>query len=175
MSSIKDDILNRMDNPGEFTDQVSKLVHMPTSVVKSLTEPLGLKDYMNLAKAVDEEDPESAKEILQSGFDQLDDIAKTLLDEYTSKASTSSKNTASAGNTGGNTTIKPTTTQSTQSTQDTQGTKDTQDTQGSASTQADKMQKDVDKEVAGSIKKLQKDPEFAKIIKFADIVAKNKK
>ena len=170
--SLKDDILNTMDNPRELTNQVSKLVHMPTSVVKSLTEPLGLKDYMNLAKAVDEEDPESAKEILQSGFDQLDDIAKTLLDEYTSKASTSSKNTASAGNTDGNTTIKPTTTQSTQSTQDTQGTKDTQ---GSASTQADKMQKDVDKEVAGSIKKLQKDPEFAKIIKFADIVAKNKK
>ena len=37
------------------------------------------------------------------------------------------------------------------------------------------MQKDVDKEISGSIKKLQKDPEFAKIIKFADIVAKNKK
>ena len=170
--SLKDDILNRMDNPGEFTNQVSKLVHMPASVVKSLTEPLGLKDYMNLAKAVDEEDPESAKEILQSGFDQLDDIAKTLLDEYTSKASTSSKNTSSAGNTDGNTNTKPTTTQGTQGTQDTQGTKDTQ---GSASTQADKMQKDVDKEVAGSIEKLQKDPEFAKIIKFADIVAKNKK
>ena len=117
----------------------------------------------------------SVKLLNYIGFDQLDDIAKTLLDEYTSKASTSSKNTASAGNTDGNTTIKPTTTQSTQSTQDTQGTKDTQDTQGSASTQADKMQKDVDKEVAGSIKKLQKDPEFAKIIKFADIVAKNKK
>ena len=170
--SLKDDILNRMDNPGEFTNQVSKLVHMPASVVKSLTEPLGLKDYMNLAKAVDEEDPESAKEILQSGFDQLDDVAKTLLDEYTSKASTSSKNTSSAGNTDGNTNTKPTTTQGTQGTQDTQGTKDTQ---GSASTQADKMQKDVDKEVAGSIEKLQKDPEFAKIIKFADIVAKNKK
>jgi len=170
--SLKDDILNTVDNPGEFTNQVSKLVHMPASVVKSLTEPLGLKDYMNLAKAVDEEDPESAKEILQSGFDQLDDVAKTLLDEYTSKASTSSKNTSSAGNTDGNTNTKPTTTQGTQGTQDTQGTKDTQ---GSASTQADKMQKDVDKEVAGSIEKLQKDPEFAKIIKFADIVAKNKK
>lgn len=170
--SLKDDILNTIDDPKAFTNQVSKLVHMPTSVVKSLTEPLGLKDYMNLAKAVDEEDPESAKEILQSGFDQLDDVAKTLLDEYTSKASTSSKNVASAGNTDGNTTVKSTTTQPTQSTQDTQGTKDTQ---GSASTQADKMQKDVDKEISGSIKKLQKDPEFAKIIKFADIVAKNKK
>ena len=170
--SLKDDILNTIDDPKAFTNQVSKLVHLPTSVVKSLTEPLGLKDYMNLAKAVDEQDPESAKEILQSGFDQLDDVAKTLLDEYTSKASTSSKNVASAGNTDGNTTIKSTTTQPTQSTQDTQGTKDTQ---GSASTQADKMQKDIDKEVAGSIKKLQKDPEFAKIIKFADIVAKNKK
>ena len=170
--SLKDDILNTIDDPKAFTNQVSKLVHMPTSVVKSLTEPLGLKDYMNLAKAVDEEDPESAKEILQSGYDQLDDVVKTLLDEYTSKASTSGKNVASAGNTDGNTTIKPNTTQPTQSTQDTQGTKDTQ---GSASTQADKMQKDVDKEISGSIKKLQKDPEFAKIIKFADIVAKNKK
>ena len=170
--SLKDDILNTIDDPKAFTNQISKLVHLPTSVVKSLTEPLGLKDYMNLAKAVDEEDPESAKEILQSGYDQLDDVVKTLLDEYTSKASTSGKNVASAGNTDGNTTIKPNTTQSTQSTQDTQGTKDTQ---GSASTQADKMQKDVDKEISGSIKKLQKDPEFAKIIKFADIVAKNKK
>ncbi len=170
--SLKDDILNTIDDPKAFTNQISKLVHLPTSVVKSLTEPLGLKDYMNLAKAVDEEDPESAKEILQSGYDQLDDVVKTLLDEYTSKASTSGKNVASAGNTDGNTTIKPNTTQPTQSTQDTQGTKDTQ---GSASTQADKMQKDVDKEISGSIKKLQKDPEFAKIIKFADIVAKNKK
>ena len=112
--SLKDDILNTIDDPKAFTNQVSKLVHMPTSVVKSLTEPLGLKDYMNLAKAVDEEDPESAKEILQSGFDQLDDVAKTLLDEYTSKASTSSKNVASAGNTDGNTTVKSTTTQPTQ-------------------------------------------------------------
>ena len=173
--SLKDDILNTIDDPKAFTNQVSKLVHMPTSVVKSLTEPLGLKDYMNLAKAVDEEDPESAKEILQSGFDQLDDVAKTVLDEYTSKASTSSKNVASAGNTDGNTTVKSTTTQPTQPTQSTQDTQGTKDTQGSASTQADKMQKDVDKEISGSIKKLQKDPEFAKIIKFADIVAKNKK
>ena len=109
---------------------------------------------------------------IQSGFEQLDDVAKTLLDEYTSKANTSSKNVPSAGNTGGNTTIKPTTTQPTQSTQDTQGTKDTQ---GSATTQADKMTKGVDKAVASSIQKLQKDPEFAKIIKFADLVAKNKK
>ena len=170
--SLKDDILNTIDDPKAFTNQISKLVHLPTSVVKSLTEPLGLKDYMNLAKAVDEEDPESAKEILQSGYDQLDDVVKTLLDEYTSKASTSGKNVASAGNTDGNTTIKPNTTQPTQSTQDTQGTKDTQ---GSASTQADKMQKDVDKEISGSKIKLQKDPELAKIIKFADIVAKNKK
>jgi hypothetical protein len=37
------------------------------------------------------------------------------------------------------------------------------------------MMKDVDKKIAGSIKKLQNDPEFANIIKFADIVAKNKK
>ena len=170
--SLKDDILNTIDDPKAFTNQVSKLVHLPTNVVKSLTEPLGLRDYMNLAKAVDEEDPESAKEILQSGFDQLDDVAKTLLDEYTSKASTSSKNVASAGNTAGNTSTKP---EPTQGTTTTEPTKTTQDTQGSASTQADKMQKDVDKEVAGSIKKLQKDPEFAKIIKFADIVAKNKK
>ena len=170
--SLKDDILNTMDDPKAFTNQVSKLVHMPTSVVKSLTEPLGLRDYMNLAKAVDEQDPESAKEILQSGFDQLDDVAKTLLDEYTSKASTSSKNIPSAGNTDGNTSTKP---EPTQGTQPTKTTQTTQDTQGSASTQANKMQKDVDKEVAGSIKKLQKDPEFAKIIKFADIVAKNKK
>lgn len=170
--SLKDDILNTIDDPKAFTNQVSKLVHLPTSVVKSLTEPLGLRDYMNLAKAVDEEDPESAKQILQSGFEQLDDVAKTLLDEYTSKANTSSKNVPSAGNTGGNTTIKPTTTQPTQSTQDTQGTKDTQ---GSATTQADKMTKGVDKAVASSIQKLQKDPEFAKIIKFADLVAKNKK
>ena len=170
--SLKDDILNTIDDPKAFTNQVSKLVHLPTNVVKSLTEPLGLRDYMNLAKAVDEEDPESAKEILQSGFDQLDDVAKTLLDEYTSKASTSSKNIPSAGNTDGNTSTKP---EPTQGTQPTKTTQTTQDTQGSASTQANKMQKDVDKEVAGSIKKLQKDPEFAKIIKFADIVAKNKK
>ena len=64
--SLKDDILNRIDDPKAFTNQISKLVHLPTSVVKSLTEPLGLKDYMNLAKAVDEQDPESAKEILHS-------------------------------------------------------------------------------------------------------------
>ena len=170
--SLKDDILNTIDDPKAFTNQVSKLVHLPTNVVKSLTEPLGLRDYMNLAKAVDEEDPESAKEILQSGFDQLDDVAKTLLDEYTSKASTSSKNIPSAGNTDGNTSTKP---EPTQGTQPTKTTQTTQDTQGSEPTQANKMQKDVDKEVAGSIKKLQKDPEFAKIIKFADIVAKNKK
>ena len=136
--SIKDDIINGLDKSGEFTDKLSKLVHLPRSVVKSLTEPLGLKDYMSLTKAVDEEDPESAKEILQSGFDQLDDIAKTLLDEYTSKASTSSKNVASAGNTAGNTSTKP---EPTQGTTTTEPTKTTQDTQGSASTQANKMQK----------------------------------
>ena len=168
--SLKDDILNRIDDPKAFTNQVSKLVHLPTSVVKSLTEPLGLKDYMNLAKAVDEQDPESAKEILQSGFEQLDDVAKTLLDEYTSK--TVAKNTASAGNTRGNTDTEP---KQTQGTQSTTTSEPTQTTQGSASTQANKMQKDVDNEITGSIKKLQKDPEFAKIIKFADIVAKNKK
>jgi len=37
------------------------------------------------------------------------------------------------------------------------------------------MIKNVDKEISGSIKKLQKDPEFAKIVQFADIIAKNKK
>ena len=42
--SLKDDILNTIDDPKAFTNQVSKLVHMPTSVVKSLTEPLGLRD-----------------------------------------------------------------------------------------------------------------------------------
>lgn len=173
--SLKDDILNKIDDPKSFTNQVSKLVHMPTSVVKSLTEPLGLGDYMNLAKAVDEEDPESAKEILLSGYEQLDDVVKDILDEYTSKTSTASKNVASAGNTSGNTSTKPQQTQSTQSTQGTQSTQSTTDTQGSASTQADKMTKGVDKAVAGSIEKLQKDPEFAKIIKFADLVAKNKK
>ena len=41
--SLKDDILNTIDDPKAFTNQVSKLVHMPTSVVKSLTEPLGLR------------------------------------------------------------------------------------------------------------------------------------
>ena len=168
--SLKDDILNTMDDPKAFTNQVSKLVHMPTSVVKSLTEPLGLKDYMNLAKAVDEQDPESAKEILQSGFEQLDDVAKTLLDEYTSK--TVSKNTASAGNIQGNTDTAPKTTQGTQDTQKTQGT---QDTQSTSKDQAKDMMKNVDKEVSNSIKKLQNNPEFAKIVKFADIVAKNKK
>ena len=162
--SLKDDILNTIDDPKAFTNQVSKLVHMPTSVVKSLTEPLGLRDYMNLAKAVDEEDPESAKSILLSGYDQLDDVVKQILDEYTSKTVT--KNTASAGNTQGNTNTQPKTTQSTQSTQDTQKT---------SSGQADKMIKNVDKEISGSIKKLQKDPEFAKIVQFADIIAKNKK
>lgn len=165
--SLKDDILNTMDDPKAFTNQVSKLVHMPTSVVKSLTEPLGLKDYMNLAKAVDEQDPESAKEILQSGFEQLDDVTKTLLDEYTSK--TVSKNTASAGNTQGNTNTAPKTTQGTQDTQKTQSTQPT------SKDQAKDMMKNVDKEVSNSIKKLQNNPEFAKIVQFADIVAKNKK
>ena len=168
--SLKDDILNTIDDPKAFTNQVSKLVHMPTSVVKSLSEPLGLRDYMNLAKAVDEEDTESAKSILLSGYDQLDDVVKQILDEYTSKTVT--KNTASAGNTQGNTNTQPKTTQSTQGTQ---GTQSTQDTQKTSSGQADKMIKNVDKEISGSIKKLQKDPEFAKIVQFADIIAKNKK
>ena len=100
--SLKDDIINGIDDPKTFTNQVSKLVHMPTSVVKSLTEPLGLRDYMNLAKAVDEEDPESAKEILMSGYEQLDDVVKSILDEYTSStsvSSTKSKNVPSARNT----------------------------------------------------------------------------
>tara|TARA_B100001094_G_scaffold60035_1_gene55540 strand:- start:23313 stop:23834 length:522 start_codon:yes stop_codon:yes gene_type:complete len=172
--SLKDDILNTIDDPKAFTNQVSNLVHMPTSVVKSLTEPLGLRDYMNLAKAVDEEDPESAKQILQSGFDRLDDDTKTLLDEYSVadafkqgyKSKTVSKNTASAGNIQGNTSTEP---KSTQGTQGTQGTKQ------ASKDQAQDMMKNVDKEISGSIKKLQNDPEFAKIIKFADIVAKNKK
>lgn len=168
--SLKDDILNTIDDPKAFTNQVSKLVHLPTSVVKSLTEPLGLKGYMSLAKAVDEEDPESAKRILLSGYDQLDDVVKQILDEYTSK--TVAKNTASAGNTQGNTNTEP---KSTQSTQGTQSTQSTQDTQKTSSGQADKMIKNVDKEISGSIKKLQKDPEFAKIVQFADIIAKNKK
>jgi hypothetical protein len=169
--SLKDDILNTIDDPKAFTNKVSNLVHMPTNVVKSLTEPLGLKDYMNLAKAVDEEDPESAKRILLSGYNQLDDAVKIVLDEYTSKTSTRSKNVASAGNTDGNTTIKSKTSQGTQPTKDTQTTQDTQKT---ATDQAKTMVKNVDKEVSKSIKKLQNDPEFAKIIKFADIVAKNK-
>jgi len=165
--SLKDDILNTMDDPKQFTNRISKLVHMPASVVKSLTEPLGLKDYMNLAKAVDEEDPESAKRILLSGYDQLDDVVKDLLDEYTSK--TVSKNTASAGNTKGNTTVAPKTTTGTEKTQGTQST------QQASKDQAKDMMKNVDKEISGSIKKLQKDPEFAKIVQFADIIAKNKK
>lgn len=175
--SLKDDILNTIDDPKAFTNQVSKLVHMPTSVVKSLTEPLGLRDYMNLAKAVDEEDPESAKKILLSGYDQLDDSAKNILDEYTGSTGSSSKtmkaNSPSAGNTRGNTTIEPKATQGTQPTQPTQGTQSTanQNTQD----KANDMMKDVDKKIAGSIKKLQNDPEFANIIKFADIIAKNKK
>tara|TARA_B100001057_G_scaffold364173_1_gene366950 strand:- start:2056 stop:2586 length:531 start_codon:yes stop_codon:yes gene_type:complete len=175
--SLKDDILNKIDDPKAFTNQVSKLVHLPTNLVKSLTEPLGLKDYMNLAKAVDEQDPESAKEILQSGYNRLDDIAQQLVDEnsiaqafkqgYTSK--TVSKNTASAGNIKGNTSTEP------KSTQGTQGTQSTQDTKQASKDTAQNMMKNVDKEISGSIKKLQNDPEFAKIIKFADIVAKNKK
>ena len=51
---------------------------------------------MNLAKAVDEEDRKCKKRNITIGFEyQLDDVAKTLLDEYTSKASTVAKNIAS--------------------------------------------------------------------------------
>ena len=171
--SLKDDILNTIDDPKAFTNQVSRLVHMPTSVVKSLTEPLGLKDYMNLAKAVDEEDPESAREILMSGYDQLEDVVKTMLDEYTSK--TAKSNPASAGNTKGNTTIQSKPTQGTQGTQASTQPSKPNNAQDNAQDKADDMMKDVDKKIAGSIKKLQNDPEFANIIKFADIVAKNKK
>ena len=169
--SLKDDILNTIDDPKAFTNQVSKLVHMPTSIVKSLTEPLGLKDYMNLAKAVDEQDPESAKEILLSKYEQLDDATQGLLDEYTSK--TVAKNTASAGNIKGNTAVAPKTTTGTEKTQGTQATQQTSTNQ--AKDQAKDMMKNVDKEISGSIKKLQKDPEFAKIVQFADVIAKNKK
>ena len=34
--SLKDDILNQLDDPKAFTNQVSRLVHLPTNVVKSL-------------------------------------------------------------------------------------------------------------------------------------------
>ena len=253
--SLKDDILNQLDDPKAFTNKVSKLVHLPTSVVKSLTEPLGLKDYMNLAKAVDEQDPESAKHILMSGYESLDEDTQKYLNENpfiipalgalatrggmgaigrvagrvaartlgkaagmaavgaigkatktTSKGSTrptntksvasaTQKNTPSRANTSGNTSIKTqpniSTTSSTpsigmQPTISTTGTTKTGSTKGTTGTKGTnkgsnnaKLNKDtlknIDKEVANSIKKLQNNPEFAKIVQFADIVAKNKK
>lgn len=249
--SLKDDILNTIDDPKAFTNKVSSLVHMPTSVVKSLTEPLGLKDYMNLAKAIDEEDPESAKRILMSGYKNLDEESREKLNEIvpalamaagtavrtagaqvakgvgavargigaaarslgkgavkkTSKGSTRSmntksianvvqKNTPSTANTSGNTTVKTqpsrttTSTQSTTSTQPTTGTSTTgsttkgNTTKGTTGTNksssnnnklSNKELKNIDKETAKSIKKLQNDPQFAQIVKFADLVAKNKK
>ena len=144
--SIKDDIINGLDRSTEFTDKVSKLVHMPTSVVKSLTEPLGLKDYMNLAKAVDEEDPESAKKILLDiGYPQLDDIAKKVLGEYNSKGSTKSGSNPSAGNRMGDTNTEP----------------------------EDKPEPEIDDQTKDAIDKIA--DKSAEIVQFADIVAKNKK
>ena len=102
MSSISDDIINGLDKSTDFTAKLSKLLHIPSNKIKSLTEPLGLKDYMNLSKAVDEEDPESAKRILLTGYTKLDDISKKLISEYTSIGSTSTTKAASAGNIKGN-------------------------------------------------------------------------
>jgi|TARA_B100001094_G_C18182598_1_gene801812 hypothetical protein len=144
--SIKDDIINGLDRSTEFTDKVSKLVHMPTSVVKSLTEPLGLKDYMNLAKAVDEEDPESAKKILLDiGFPQLDDVAKKVLGEYTSKGTVKPSGTSSAGSRTGDTDTSP----------------------------EDKPEPEIDDKTKDAIDKIA--DKSAEIVQFADIVAKNKK
>ena len=80
MSSISDDIINGLDKSTDFTDKLSKLVHLPTNKIKSLTEPLGLKDYMSLTKAVDEEDPEGARRILLTGFNKLDPAIQKLID-----------------------------------------------------------------------------------------------
>jgi len=80
MSSISDDIINGLDKSTEFTAKLSKLVHLPANKIKSLTEPLGLKDYMSLTKAVDEEDPEGAKRILLTGFNKLDPDTQKLIE-----------------------------------------------------------------------------------------------
>ena len=144
--SLKDDIINGITKSTDFTDQVSKLVHMPSSVVKSLTEPLGLKDYMNLAKAVDEEDPESAKKILLDvGYAQLDDVTKKILGEYSSKGATKTGANPSAGNRMGDTDTEP----------------------------EQKPEPAVDDETKDAINKIA--DKSAEIVQFADIVAKNKK
>ena len=144
--SIKDDIINGLDKSGEFTDKLSKLVHLPRSVVKSLTEPLGLKDYMSLTKAVDEEDPESAKRVLLDvGYAKLDSVAQKILSEYTSKGSTSTTNSKSAGNRMGDNDTGP----------------------------EEKPEPAVDDETKYALNKIA--DKSAEIVQFADIVAKNKK
>ena len=80
MSSISDDIINGLDKSTDFTAKLSKLVHLPANKIKSLTEPLGLKDYMSLTKAVDEEDPEGARRILLTGFNKLDPDTQKLIE-----------------------------------------------------------------------------------------------
>ena len=80
MSSISDDIINGLDKSTDFTAKLSKLVHLPANKIKSLTEPLGLKDYMSLTKAVDEEDPEGARRILLTGFNKLDPAIQKLIE-----------------------------------------------------------------------------------------------
>ena len=146
--SLKDDIINGLDKSTEFTDKLSKLVHLPTTVVKSLTEPLGLKDYMSLSKAVDEEDPESAKKILLDvGYSKLDKTTQKLLSEVTSKGSTRVAASPSAGNK--------------------DGKNDTTPNQDQESEPA------VDDETKDAINKIA--DKSAEIVQFADIVAKNKK
>jgi hypothetical protein len=152
MSSISDDIINGLDKSTDFTAKLSKLLHIPSNRIKSLTEPLGLKDYMNLSKAVDEEDPESAKRILLTGYTKLDDISKKLISEYTSIGSTGTTKAASAGNIKGN-----------------------NDTTPEEPVNPKSKEDDADDETSQAIDKIAKSPEFAKIVKFADIVAKNKK
>ncbi len=144
--SIKDDIINGLDKSGEFTDKLSKLVHLPRSVVKSLTEPLGLKDYMSLTKAVDEEDPESAKKVLLDvGYSKLDSVSQKILAEYTSKGSVKMNTSPSAANTKGDTDTSP----------------------------EDKPEPEIDDKTKDAIDKIA--DKSAEIVQFADIVAKNKK
>ena len=143
--SIKDDIINGLDKSGEFTDKLSKLVHLPRSVVKSLTEPLGLKDYMNLTKAGDEEDPEGAKKILLDvGYSRLDSVSQKILAEYTSKGERRTGQSTSTANTDGNTNTEP----------------------------EEKPEEDDD-EMKNAINKIA--DKSAEIVQFADIVAKNNK
>tara|TARA_Y100000590_G_scaffold459779_1_gene617671 strand:- start:1085 stop:1540 length:456 start_codon:yes stop_codon:yes gene_type:complete len=144
--SLKDDIINGLDKSTEFTDRLSKLVHLPRSVVKSLTEPLGLKDYMSLSKAVDEEDPESAKKILLDvGFSKLDNTTQKLLSEYSSKGSTKAGASQSAGNRDGRNDTDP----------------------------EEKPEPAVDDDTKDAINKIA--DKSAEIVQFADIVAKNNK